>query len=97
MVGISALESLFTPNPATAPQAIAAEAPPLPDAPLSAPIGELAESDHGLIMCMGKGGVGKTTIAAALAEGVGACIRTSDAVARCGSVGLDRRVGSTGW
>ncbi|MBK7654819.1 MAG: arsenical pump-driving ATPase [Betaproteobacteria bacterium] len=31
---------------------------------------ELAKADHGLIMVMGKGGVGKTTIAAALAIGL---------------------------
>ncbi|MBC2644912.1 MULTISPECIES: arsenical pump-driving ATPase [unclassified Rhodococcus (in: high G+C Gram-positive bacteria)] len=66
MVGISALEALFTTNPDT-PQAIAAEATPLPDAPLSALVDELAEAGHGLIMCMGKGGVGKTTLAAAIA------------------------------
>lgn len=67
MVGISALESLFTPHPAPTPQALAEDAAPLPDAPLSALIDELAEADHGLIMCMGKGGVGKTTLAAAIA------------------------------
>jgi arsenite-transporting ATPase len=67
MVGISALENLYTPNPAATPQTIEAEPTPLPDAPLSALIDELAETDHGLIMCMGKGGVGKTTLAAAIA------------------------------
>ncbi|UOT03913.1 arsenical pump-driving ATPase [Rhodococcus opacus] len=67
MVGISALESLFTPHPAPTPQALAEDAAPLPDAPLSALIDELADADHGLIMCMGKGGVGKTTLAAAIA------------------------------
>ncbi|WP_159924608.1 arsenical pump-driving ATPase [Rhodococcus sp. WAY2] len=67
MVGISALESLFTANPDATPQAIAAEATPVPQAPLSALIDELADADHGLIMCMGKGGVGKTTLAAAIA------------------------------
>lgn len=30
-------------------------------------IDQLAEQDHGLIMCMGKGGVGKSTVAAAIA------------------------------
>ncbi len=30
-------------------------------------VDELARQDHGLVMCMGKGGVGKTTVAAALA------------------------------
>jgi arsenite-transporting ATPase len=34
---------------------------------LSRLVETLAEQDHGLVMCMGKGGVGKTTIAAALA------------------------------
>jgi arsenite-transporting ATPase len=37
------------------------------DAPLSDLIDELARQDHGLVMCMGKGGVGKSTIAAAIA------------------------------
>ena len=32
--------------------------------PLSALIDELASGEHGPIMCMGKGGVGKTTLAA---------------------------------
>ena len=35
--------------------------------PLAALIEELAASDHGLVMVMGKGGVGKTTIAATIA------------------------------
>ena len=30
-------------------------------------VAELARQDHGLVMCMGKGGVGKTTVAAAIA------------------------------
>jgi arsenite-transporting ATPase len=30
-------------------------------------VDELARQDHGLVMCMGKGGVGKTTVAAAIA------------------------------
>jgi arsenite-transporting ATPase len=36
-------------------------------APLKALADELARQDHGLVMVMGKGGVGKTTVAAALA------------------------------
>jgi arsenite-transporting ATPase len=39
----------------------------LTDAPLADLIDQLATQDHGLIMCMGKGGVGKSTIAAAIA------------------------------
>ena len=34
---------------------------------LSQLVDQLAEAGHGLVMCMGKGGVGKTTVAAALA------------------------------
>lgn len=66
MVGVDALESLFTPH-----TRIPAHGDDMGlhivDAPLSALIDDLAEGDHGLIMCMGKGGVGKTTIAAAIA------------------------------
>ncbi|MCB4365999.1 arsenical pump-driving ATPase [Hydrogenophaga taeniospiralis] len=43
---------------------------PLPAEPLSRMADELAAIGHGLIMVMGKGGVGKTTIAAALAVGL---------------------------
>ncbi len=35
--------------------------------PLASIIEELAARDHGLVMVMGKGGVGKTTIAASIA------------------------------
>ena len=42
----------------------------LPAEPLSRLADELAAFGHGLIMVMGKGGVGKTTIAAALAVGL---------------------------
>jgi arsenite-transporting ATPase len=42
----------------------------LPAEPLSRLADELAALGHGLIMVMGKGGVGKTTIAAALAVGL---------------------------
>ena len=48
--------------------------PPAPDSvgtdrwpDLAALVDELARTDHGLIMCLGKGGVGKTTVATALA------------------------------
>lgn len=37
---------------------------------LAALVDEIAASGHGLVMCMGKGGVGKTTIAAAIAIGL---------------------------
>ena len=65
MVGLPALRTLFT---ATGPDDVAGIEPdPLPDAPLADLIDELAAAGHGLIMCMGKGAVGKTTIAAAIA------------------------------
>jgi len=38
-----------------------------PDAPLRAIIDQLEAEGHGLVLCMGKGGVGKTTVAAAIA------------------------------
>ncbi|WP_174185461.1 arsenical pump-driving ATPase [Nocardia barduliensis] len=67
MVGIEALDQLFadTSAPGDAPDVTAADI--AADASLALLIDELAEDDHGLIMCMGKGGVGKTTIAAAIA------------------------------
>jgi arsenite/tail-anchored protein-transporting ATPase len=43
------------------------EIPPLPTASLTGLIDELAEPGHGLILVMGKGGVGKTTLACAIA------------------------------
>ncbi|ABM39027.1 arsenical pump-driving ATPase [Polaromonas naphthalenivorans] len=68
-VGLSALRALLGGGaiPASAPVALAAE---LPAEPLSRLADELAAMGHGLIMVMGKGGVGKTTIASALAVGL---------------------------
>ncbi len=65
IVGIDALATLFTPDTDTGPAP--GPAVEVPDAPLSALIDQIAIGDKGLIMCMGKGGVGKTTIAAAIA------------------------------
>lgn len=65
IVGIDALATLFTPDTATG-QAVE-PAVEVPDAPLAALIDQIAAGDKGLIMCMGKGGVGKTTVAAAIA------------------------------
>ena len=67
MVGLDALGALFTTNEPTPPAAMAVPLESFTDAPLSDLIDELATQDHGLIMCMGKGGVGKSTIAAAIA------------------------------
>lgn len=64
--GLDALASLFTPDPSAADDYRDGN-PNVAAAPLAKLIDELANGDHGLIMCMGKGGVGKTTIAAAIA------------------------------
>jgi arsenite-transporting ATPase len=73
-VGLPALRALLggpppVPGPGGAVQAAAEPLPaePLPAEPLARLADELAATGHGLIMVMGKGGVGKTTIAAALA------------------------------
>jgi arsenite-transporting ATPase len=67
MVGAAVLETLFTPATSADINPRARAMPVIPDAPLEALVDELAQGDHGLIMCVGKGGVGKTTIAAAIA------------------------------
>lgn len=66
IVGLDALASLFASH-ANAPDEHLDLTLDVIDAPLANLIDELAAGDHGLIMCMGKGGVGKTTIAAAIA------------------------------
>ncbi|CQJ05478.1 arsenical pump-driving ATPase [Yersinia massiliensis] len=67
MVGVSALRGLLTSQPETASFAeeSALQKPAIPS--LSALVDEIALNEHGLIMLMGKGGVGKTTMAAAIA------------------------------
>ncbi|MDZ4174756.1 MAG: arsenical pump-driving ATPase [Hydrogenophaga sp.] len=68
-VGLPALRALLHGGDVTTPAPQAAT-PVLPAEPLSRMADELAAVGHGLIMVMGKGGVGKTTIAAALAVGL---------------------------
>lgn len=69
MVGLDALRRVLVPDDETAPGPTGA--PPRPDVPsLKSLIDGLAASDTGLVMVMGKGGVGKTTIAAAIAVGL---------------------------
>ena len=68
-VGLPALRALLQGGDVAAPAAVWTE-PALPAEPLSRMVDELAAVGHGLIMVMGKGGVGKTTIAAALAVGL---------------------------
>lgn len=72
MVGLPALRALLASHPAP-PGASTAATPLLDDVmPLQALADELARKDRGLVMVMGKGGVGKTTIAAALAVALAA-------------------------
>ena len=66
MVGVDAIRSLFTSEESSkSPEISVGEE--IADAPLETLVDELEKGDHGLILCMGKGGVGKTTIAAAVA------------------------------
>ena len=67
MVGLAALRALLDDGAAAR---LARDVPPLaapPASSLSAFVDEIAAPGHGLVMVMGKGGVGKTTIAAAVA------------------------------
>ncbi|HGY1164837.1 TPA: arsenical pump-driving ATPase [Citrobacter braakii] len=86
MVGVSALKNLFT---------MRAEAASIPEQvnqyqpenlSLSEMVDDIARSEHGLVMLMGKGGVGKTTLAAAIAvrladKGFDVHLTTSDPAA----------------
>ena len=68
-VGLEAVRelhrSLGADPPATSPAELPTGLPELPDL-----VDELARSDSGLVMVMGKGGVGKTSLAAAIAVGL---------------------------
>jgi len=85
LVGLDALRLLLT--DATAPSAAPTEASVQRSAPnLSSLVNEIAKDEHGLVMLMGKGGVGKTTIAAAIAvdlakRGLSVHLTTSDPAA----------------
>jgi len=85
LVGIAALRQLLLDTPTLAPglsqKAIQIKAPRL-----SQLVDEIAADGHGLVMLMGKGGVGKTTIAAAVAvaladRGFSVHLSTSDPAA----------------
>ena len=84
LVGLDALRSLFTDVAADAAQDSAA---PYLDAPsLATLVDGIAADGYGLVMLMGKGGVGKTTIAAAIAvelahRGLPVHLTTSDPAA----------------
>lgn len=66
LVGLAALHGLFSTD-APEPAAPLSSLPPLQAPDLSSLVDGLAVDGHGLIMLMGKGGVGKTTLAAAVA------------------------------
>jgi arsenite/tail-anchored protein-transporting ATPase len=71
MVGLKALRQVLGGDPAMglrAPALAPLEAPGMPG--LGRLVDDLGSAGHGLIMVMGKGGVGKTTVAAALAVGL---------------------------
>ncbi|MCH4561364.1 arsenical pump-driving ATPase [Mesorhizobium jarvisii] len=69
MVGLPALRALLA--PAAAPALVdEPEATPFDLPRLSHLVEEIARAERGLIMVMGKGGVGKTTVAAAIAVGL---------------------------
>lgn len=67
MVGVPALRGLLASGPeiVSFAEEHSLQQPSLPS--LSTLVDEIARSEHGLIMLMGKGGVGKTTMAAAIA------------------------------
>jgi arsenite-transporting ATPase len=70
-VGLPALRALLSPSTPAVPSDTALAAPTLQHGiGLGSLADELARAGRGLIMVMGKGGVGKTTVAAALALGL---------------------------
>ncbi len=69
LVGVPALRALLM-NMESAidePAEITEYLPPIPTGPLYDLVDEIEKDGHGLVMVMGKGGVGKTTLAAAIA------------------------------
>jgi arsenite-transporting ATPase len=88
MVGLAALRNLFEDKPSASISPTAIDVPALP--PLATLVEELAASEHALVMVMGKGGVGKTTIAAAIAvelatRGISVHLSTTDPAAHLAS------------
>lgn len=72
MVGLDALRALLAPGDGKMP-ADATVLLPVPELPrLATLVDDIAMGQKGLVMVMGKGGVGKTTIAAAVAVGLAA-------------------------
>jgi arsenite-transporting ATPase len=104
LVGIAALHALFSDTADTAPAAAPKEdeaAPSFTVPSLAALVDEIAFDGHGLVMVMGKGGVGKTTIAAAVAvelarRGLPVHLTTSDPAAHLADALADTLDGSMG-
>ena len=68
MVGLDSLRALLDESPVTAQAAHPRlELPDFAEHSLSSLVDGIEDQGHGLVLCMGKGGVGKTTIAAAVA------------------------------
>lgn len=67
LVGIDALRSLLGGEPPARPLASEHEEPAPPALPWNKLLEELARPGHGVILTMGKGGVGKTSVAVAIA------------------------------
>ena len=86
LVGVAALRQLFPTGNAAASALRPVDSPSFDLPTLSALVDTIAAEGHGLVMLMGKGGVGKTTIAAAIAvelarRGLSVHLTTSDPAA----------------
>lgn len=86
LVGLNALHHLLDDTEALADNPVAPTAEPLTAPTLATLVDEIATDGHGLVMVMGKGGVGKTTLAAAIAvelaqRGLPVHLTTSDPAA----------------
>lgn len=67
LVGVAQLRAFGLPNMADIAPVVVDQAPSAPFASFEALVDEIERDGHGVVMTMGKGGVGKTTIAARLA------------------------------
>jgi len=86
LVGLDALRQLFTDVPPDAAAETGVPVPVVHGASLASLVDGIAADGHGLVMLMGKGGVGKTTLAAAVAvelarRGLPVHLTTSDPAA----------------
>lgn len=68
LTGLDALRALVAPSPAPPPPPAVTVAAPAGFGTLESLVDAIAADGHGVVMTMGKGGVGKTTMAAALAR-----------------------------